>query len=347
MDFSRLQRFELLGIAASALLLVSIFLPWYSLTDPVQNGHHLRDVQNSWVCGVHNFSCSGWETHSIIRILLILAALASASFLLAHAPAVRADCGGTASGATPCPPTPTPTLAFVSLDVTSGDATTVINVSGGQFLPNQQMNLYWDTSNHVAGFAQADGSGNFNTRVKPFPGDGPGVHKLCASVQPNPCASFSINATPSPTPSPSPSESPSASPSAEAVVTTLPSPTPAVSGNLPLSQESRQPQPKSAIDPGGGTVRLGHRLGEGRNSGIEAGFVFGLGRARDTARARGGGAANALNPGRTRKASRPVGPRHSGQRIPGAQLAGGTARAAGAWRPARARRLVAFAPGRT
>src|SRR5436309_1680835 len=76
MDFSRLQHFELLGIAASALLLVSIFLPWYSLTDPIQNGHHLRDVQNSWVCGVHNFSCSGWETHSIIRILLILAAAA-------------------------------------------------------------------------------------------------------------------------------------------------------------------------------------------------------------------------------------------------------------------------------
>ena len=165
-------------------------------------------------------------SHRFAPVLLILAALASASFLLAHAPAVRANCGGTASGATPCPPTPTPTLAFVSLDVTSGDATTVINVSGGQFLPNQQMNLYWDTSNHVAGFAQADGSGNFNTRVKPFPGDGPGVHKLCASVQPNPCASFSINAAPSPTPSPSPSESPSASPSAEPVVTTLPSPTP-------------------------------------------------------------------------------------------------------------------------
>src|SRR5207248_1454566 len=75
--------------------------------------------------------------------------------------------------------------------------------------------------------------------------------------------------------------------------------------------------------------------------------AVGVGRARDAARARSGGAANALNPGRTRKASRPVGPRHPGQRIPGAQLAGGTARAAGAWRPARARRLVAFAPGRT
>jgi hypothetical protein len=76
MDFSRLQRFELLGLCASALLLISIFLPWYSLNDPIQNGQHLRDIQHSWVCGVGNFSCSAWETHQLIRILLILAAAA-------------------------------------------------------------------------------------------------------------------------------------------------------------------------------------------------------------------------------------------------------------------------------
>lgn len=145
---------------------------------------------------------------------LVLAALATAVFLFGHAPTVRADCGGTASGATPCPPTPTPTptLAFLSLDVTSGDANTVITVTGGQFLPNEQMNLYWDNANHVGGFAQADAGGSFsNVKVKPYPGDSPGVHKLCASVQPNPCANFAINAPPSPTPTPS--ASPSASPS--------------------------------------------------------------------------------------------------------------------------------------
>jgi hypothetical protein len=71
MDFSRLQRFEVLGIFASALLLISLFLPWYSLTDVPQ-----RAVQHSWVCGTGNFSCSAWETHQIIRILLILAAAA-------------------------------------------------------------------------------------------------------------------------------------------------------------------------------------------------------------------------------------------------------------------------------
>jgi len=163
---------------------------------------------------------------------LVLAALATAVFLFGHAPAARADCGGTASGATPCPPTPTPTLAFISIDVTSGDPSTVITVTGGQFLPNEQMNLYWDTASHVAGFAQADAGGSFsNVKVKPYPGDGPGVHKLCASVQPNPCANFAINAPPSPTPtpSPSPSASPSESPGAGASAAPTPSPVGAVS----------------------------------------------------------------------------------------------------------------------
>jgi hypothetical protein len=115
------------------------------------------------------------------------------------------------------PPLPTPVNAFISLDVTAGDANTVINVQGGQFLPNQDTSLYWDTANKVAGSAHADANGNFNTRVKPFAGDGPGVHKLCASVAPNPCANFMINAPPAtPSPSPTPSESPSPSPTATA-----------------------------------------------------------------------------------------------------------------------------------
>ena len=113
--------------------------------------------------------------------------------------------------------------------MTSGDANTVITVTGGQFLPNEQMNLYWDSTNHVAGSATADQNGSFsNVKVKPFPGDGPGAHKLCASVQPNPCATFTINAPPSPTPTPtaSPSESPSPSASAAPVGSEAPTPTP-------------------------------------------------------------------------------------------------------------------------
>ena len=124
------------------------------------------------------------------------------------------------------PPTPTPVNAFLSLDVTQGDANTVITVTGGQFLPNEQTSLYWDVANHVAGSATADQSGSFsNVKVKPFSGDPPGLHKLCASVQPNPCADFTINApATSPSPSPSPSESPSPSPTA--IVTQTPSSTP-------------------------------------------------------------------------------------------------------------------------
>ena len=156
--------------------------------------------------------------------IVMLSAAASASFLFALAPMVRASCG-TASGETPCPPSPTPTPvnAFLSLDVTSGGPDQVINVTGGQFLPNEQTTLYWDTQNKVAGSATADGSGSFNTRVKPFSGDAPGVHRLCASVQPNPCANFSLNGpATSPSPSPSPSESPTPTQVASSVPTSSP-----------------------------------------------------------------------------------------------------------------------------
>jgi len=159
----------------------------------------------------------------------MLAAAFSATFLFLHAPTARAACGNAASQS-PCPtpsPTPTPIYAFLSLDVTSGDSTTVINVQGGQFLPNQQVTLFWDQPSKVGGSATADGNGNFNTRVKPFPGDLPGVRKLCASVQPNPCANFSLTApATSPSPSASPSVSPSPSASPETGATTTPSPTP-------------------------------------------------------------------------------------------------------------------------
>jgi len=54
--------------------------------------------------------------------------------------------------------------------------------------------------------------------VKPFDGDAPGLHHLCASVLPRPCANFTLEgpASPTPTPAPSPSPSPQATPSASA-----------------------------------------------------------------------------------------------------------------------------------
>ena len=145
----------------------------------------------------------------------VIGAIGFAVALVALAPMAHAhsptDCTATAShllspptptpSPTP-PPTPTPTNAFLSLDVTAGDPNTQITVNGGAFLPNESMTLIWDPpANKVAGGAVADGSGNFTTHVKPFSGDSPGLHHLCASVPPNPCATFTLQAvavTPTP-----------------------------------------------------------------------------------------------------------------------------------------------------
>jgi len=165
----------------------------------------------------------------------VIGAIGCAVALVALAPMphdhIYADYCPASAPCTPPPPTPsptpTPTNAFLSLDVTAGDPTTQITVNGGAFLPNESMTLIWDPPNNkVAGGAVADGSGNFMTHVKPFAGDPPGIHRLCASVPPNPCASFTLQAvavspTPSPSPSPDTSPSPTASPSDTA------SPTPA------------------------------------------------------------------------------------------------------------------------
>lgn len=116
--------------------------------------------------------------------------------------------------------------AFLSLDVTAGSPNTQITVNGGAFLPNEQMTLYWDTPNKVAGSAIADSNGNFSApHIKPFAGDAPGVHRLCASVAPNPCANFTIEApqtSPSPSPTPSESPSPSAIPTSDVTPTASP-----------------------------------------------------------------------------------------------------------------------------
>jgi hypothetical protein len=67
----QLQRSELIGLASAALLIVAVFLPWFSLSDTPQ-----RLKQDAWVCGDGNFSCSGWDTFPINRWLFLAAALA-------------------------------------------------------------------------------------------------------------------------------------------------------------------------------------------------------------------------------------------------------------------------------
>jgi hypothetical protein len=67
MDFSKLERGEIIAIVGGVILAVSIFLPWYKLGNQFAtlNGHH--------GAGTH---LSAWQALSVIRILLLLAAIA-------------------------------------------------------------------------------------------------------------------------------------------------------------------------------------------------------------------------------------------------------------------------------
>jgi len=72
MDTSKLTRAEILGIVAGLILVLSLFLEWYSLdTEGVQ-----RDDADDWVCGEGDNSCTGFGTFPILRWLLIAAAAA-------------------------------------------------------------------------------------------------------------------------------------------------------------------------------------------------------------------------------------------------------------------------------
>jgi hypothetical protein len=123
---------------------------------------------------------------------------------------------------------PTPVGAFLTIEPSAGGPSTQILVSGSYFLANEPMNLYWDTPDRVAGAVTSDSTGGFRKTVTAFPGDKPGTHKICATVQPNPCATFTLQGPPSPTPAASPSPSPAASPSAQPSPTESPTPSPLV-----------------------------------------------------------------------------------------------------------------------
>ncbi|HEX7265548.1 MAG TPA: hypothetical protein VF383_15325 [Candidatus Dormibacteraeota bacterium] len=142
--------------------------------------------------------------------------------LMAANPALPTSSPSPVTTPTPQPsptPSPIPINANVILDTAAGGPNTQITVTGSSFLPNESMNLVWDLQSHIATSVTADGNGNFTKVVTPFPGDGPGPHRLCASVPPVPCAYFTLQGSPTPTPSapaspsPVPSDSPSPSPS--------------------------------------------------------------------------------------------------------------------------------------
>lgn len=77
MDFSVLnQKRVILGALASVLLLIALFLlPWYSLGE---NPQRLAGEEDTFICGVGEYECTGWETFPILRWLLLAAAFAPA-----------------------------------------------------------------------------------------------------------------------------------------------------------------------------------------------------------------------------------------------------------------------------
>ena len=77
MDFTKLRRSETIGALASITLVLSLFLPWFSLTNAPE-----RVQQGAWLCGSGNYSCSGFGTFPILRWLLLAAA--SAPLILAY-----------------------------------------------------------------------------------------------------------------------------------------------------------------------------------------------------------------------------------------------------------------------
>ena len=165
-------------------------------------------------------------------VFLIVLAVVAAALLATLLPGSR-----TAALADSCPASgpPCPANAFISLNVTAGAPNTDILVGGGQFLAGQSMSLYWDSPSKVIGSATANGNGGFsNVKVRPFAGEKPGLHHICASVTPQPCAQFQLQGSPTPTPSaaatPSESPSPAQSPTPSGSPTPIPIPVASTSG---------------------------------------------------------------------------------------------------------------------
>jgi hypothetical protein len=71
MDTSEVRRWEIVGLVAALILIISLFLEWFSLGEGA-----VRDESDDWVCGEGNESCSGFSTFPIMRWLLLAAALA-------------------------------------------------------------------------------------------------------------------------------------------------------------------------------------------------------------------------------------------------------------------------------
>src|SRR5919198_966021 len=69
-DFRRLERGDIISAVGALVLLISLFLPWFSV-----------DLnENQTLCGAGNDSCTAWQTFNILDFLLL--AGCSAPFIL-------------------------------------------------------------------------------------------------------------------------------------------------------------------------------------------------------------------------------------------------------------------------
>ena len=74
MHFSKLSRSELLGVIAAALLVIALlFLTWYEIA-PTQA--RTAGDTDAFICGVDQYSCTGWETFPLMRWILLAVAIA-------------------------------------------------------------------------------------------------------------------------------------------------------------------------------------------------------------------------------------------------------------------------------
>jgi len=73
-NLSRISRAEVTAVIAGFILVVSLFLPWYSLgTGPdVARGQE----PEAWACGIGDASCTGFETFQTLRWFWIVVGLA-------------------------------------------------------------------------------------------------------------------------------------------------------------------------------------------------------------------------------------------------------------------------------
>ncbi|HEX4213448.1 MAG TPA: hypothetical protein VIA06_09005 [Candidatus Dormibacteraeota bacterium] len=149
--------------------------------------------------------------------------------------AAQVNAGPTATPtATPTPaesPTPTPTPAgppqspSINLSSSSGPAGSQFIVSGTDFTPGAQVEVFVDTPNRPMGPTFTAGQdGSFQQEVAVPDGEGSGTHNICATAQISPvCAQFTVLAgvpvTPTPTAAPTPT--PTATPTAAATATPI------------------------------------------------------------------------------------------------------------------------------